>query len=496
MATLETLWWLGFWTAIGLCVGSFLNVVIYRLPRNRSLRNPIWSACPRCDNRIRWYDNLPIISFMLLGRRCRQCRSPIGTNYPVIEATMALIVLLLLDSFCVAGARAGLRVSEFGLTDRFAYDWPILASHVILFACLLSMSAVDLEHYWVDIRFTNFATICGFLFHIIWTPKHSQDWLRPSDTVSAMALMAIIGLAVVWLVSARSPHGKVEESSADQSDDDAFADRAILGGEEAAEELAETETNDDRSPRYVVAWLAAGLLVGLFAVVAFADRDSGRGFLPFTIRTLVPIVFFFALIVSQAMVTRDSDDEIMDAIDEERHEARGMVMKELALLVPAIGLACVGLWVMFQDGAVASWIRDTLHYGFRVGEWSMFRNWSPFLGFATAAAGYVIAGALGWFVRIVFTLVFGKEAFGVGDIHLMAAAGCVAGWPVVVLGFFLTCFLALVGWLVCFPTKRTRAIPLGPWLSLSFLIVVVFYDSILQWPVVQRFIVVCDLVFT
>ena len=110
-------------------------------------------------------------------------------------------------------------------------------------------------------------------------------------------------------------------------------------------------------------------------------------------------------------------------------------------------------------------------------------------------ADALIAGAIGWTVRIVFTLVMGKEAFGTGDIHLMAATGCVAGWPVVLLGFFLTCGLALFGWVLSLPFKRTRAIPLGPWLSLSFLTVVLFYDSLIELPFVARTIAAASMLF-
>ena len=116
----------------------------------------------------------------------------------------------------------------------------------------------------------------------------------------------------------------------------------------------------------------------------------------------------------------------------------------------------------------------------------MMRSWSPLCGLATAASGYVVAGGLGWAVRIVFTLVFGKEAFGSGDIHLMAAAGCIAGWPVVVLAFILTCVLAAASWLIMLPFKRTRAVPLGPWLSLSILGVVIFYDAVVKWPFIAH----------
>jgi len=123
------------------------------------------------------------------------------------------------------------------------------------------------------------------------------------------------------------------------------------------------------------------------------------------------------------------------------------------------------------------------------------RHWAPLDGLATAASGYVIAGSIGWAVRIFFTLLFGKEAFGSGDIHMMAAAGCVAGWPIVVIGFFLTCLLALMGWIISLPFKRTRALPLGPWLSLSFLIVVVFYKPIISMPFIGQTIKVSNMLF-
>ena len=67
---------------------------------------------------------------------------------------------------------------------------------------------------------------------------------------------------------------------------------------------------------------------------------------------------------------------------------------------------------------------------------------------------------------------------------------------IVVLAFLLTCGLAILGWIVSLPFKKTRAIPLGPWLSLAFLTVVVYYDSIVQWPVVQRVIYVTNALLT
>ena len=64
-----------------------------------------------------------------------------------------VVVLMLIDTFLIGDVRSGMSLSRFGLTDRLSYDWPVLVSHIVLFACLISMSAIDLEHYWVDVRF-------------------------------------------------------------------------------------------------------------------------------------------------------------------------------------------------------------------------------------------------------------------------------------------------------------------------------------------------------
>jgi prepilin signal peptidase PulO-like enzyme (type II secretory pathway) len=168
---------------------------------------------------------------------------------------------------------------------------------------------------------------------------------------------------------------------------------------------------------------------------------------------------------------------------------------EFLLLSPAVIAGAAGLWIMWYGGELPGQISDVLHASVRVRAIDMMRSWSPLHGLTTAATGYIIAGGLGWAIRIGFTLVFGKEAFGSGDIHLMAATGCIAGWPVVVLGFLLTCGLALTGWALALPFKRSKALPLGPWLSLSFLAVVVFYDSIMKWPPVTRAIYAARVLF-
>ncbi|HOC01926.1 MAG TPA: prepilin peptidase [Candidatus Ratteibacteria bacterium] len=87
---------------IGACFGSFANVCIYRMPRKKSIVFPS-SFCPKCRRSIRWYDNIPILSYILLRGRCRYCKKTISPRYPIVEATMGLLALLLYEKFWTIG---------------------------------------------------------------------------------------------------------------------------------------------------------------------------------------------------------------------------------------------------------------------------------------------------------------------------------------------------------------------------------------------------------
>lgn len=109
---------------VGAAVGSFLNVVIYRLPRGESLVSP-GSRCPSCGTPLRPYDNVPIVSWLLLRGRCRSCGAPISPRYPLVELLMALTFV------SVALAR--------GVDDDLVAQLPFAAA-------LIAVAAIDLEH--------------------------------------------------------------------------------------------------------------------------------------------------------------------------------------------------------------------------------------------------------------------------------------------------------------------------------------------------------------
>jgi leader peptidase (prepilin peptidase)/N-methyltransferase len=107
----------------GLVIGSFLNVVIARVPERRSLWRP-GSACPGCGAAIAWHDNVPVLSFLALRGRCRACAMPIAWRYPIVEA--------------VTGALFALAYTVFGLT-------PPLVPALVLLAALVAITGIDLE---------------------------------------------------------------------------------------------------------------------------------------------------------------------------------------------------------------------------------------------------------------------------------------------------------------------------------------------------------------
>lgn len=89
---------------LSLVVGSFLNVVIYRLPRNMSLAKP-GSHCPKCNSPIKWYDNIPVLSYLFLGGKCRNCKEKISFRYPMIEllnCVLWFVSLLIFTNFIIS----------------------------------------------------------------------------------------------------------------------------------------------------------------------------------------------------------------------------------------------------------------------------------------------------------------------------------------------------------------------------------------------------------
>jgi leader peptidase (prepilin peptidase)/N-methyltransferase len=134
--------------AFGLIVGSFLNVCIYRLPRNESVAWP-GSHCTSCNRALSWYENIPVVSWMVLRGRCRTCGSPISIQYPLVEA--------------VTGALFLAAYYTWGLS-------PLLPVR-LLFACaMIVLFAIDLEHQILPNEITLPGIVIGFVLSFVLPP--------------------------------------------------------------------------------------------------------------------------------------------------------------------------------------------------------------------------------------------------------------------------------------------------------------------------------------
>ena len=132
-------------TLFGLIVGSFLNVVVVRLPKKEGLWSPP-SHCRSCHAEIRWYDNIPLLSFIWLKGRCRNCSEPIGWRYPLVEA--------------LTGFGWGFAVSHFGLTLE-------LIPALLLISILIVLTVIDFEHQLLPDRITLPGIVVGWLSNLL-----------------------------------------------------------------------------------------------------------------------------------------------------------------------------------------------------------------------------------------------------------------------------------------------------------------------------------------
>ena len=135
--------------AFGLCIGSFLNVVIYRLPLGQSLVSP-GSRCTKCGYALRWYDNIPILSWAFLARPMPQCRTPISPQYPIVELVTG------------AAVRAG------RLADACRSRWSF--SRLIFVCMLVALFGIDLEHQLLPNVITLPGIVVGLMFSAIAPP--------------------------------------------------------------------------------------------------------------------------------------------------------------------------------------------------------------------------------------------------------------------------------------------------------------------------------------
>ncbi len=158
----------------GLCIGSFLNVVIYRLPLGQSLMTPP-SRCRKCGYSLRWFDNVPVLSWMLLRGRCRKCGAGVSWQYPLVELiTAALFVLVV------------------WLTP----PGPLVATRLLFVCSLIVLFGIDLEHQILPNVITLPGIVIGLLLSLIAPPGWKDALIGAA--LGAGILYAIAGAYYLW----------------------------------------------------------------------------------------------------------------------------------------------------------------------------------------------------------------------------------------------------------------------------------------------------------
>ena len=188
--------WMVFVFVFGCCVGSFLNVVIYRLPLDKSLISPA-SACPGCGEYIQFYDNIPLVSWLFLGRKCRYCRVPISPRYFIIELLTGIVFLGVFVAYFQFELRMGVSAIS---SSRGLYVYLL---HIILLSALIAASAIDLQLWVIPISICFFATAIGLVGSAVAGYLIDPNIIRgyailPSApaNIAALTLGAIIGLVI------------------------------------------------------------------------------------------------------------------------------------------------------------------------------------------------------------------------------------------------------------------------------------------------------------
>ena len=386
------LWpWLILVIAYGACIGSFLNVVIYRLPAGESLLRPP-SRCPQCQTGLAWFDNIPVLGWLLLRGRCRYCRASISLQYPLVESATALLFGATYASYYM-----------FGLSPQFtrvdpSQSWPVLAVHLILIAALLAATVIDARLYIIPLDIPNLVTLAALLvlpLTVVFLPEamivmpHMDGWVMVAAVIGG-TLGLFVALALLWRRwLPRSFEEPLPPSESGENDPIGTPEQWLAHPHPRREVLKEC---------LFVGWPLAGAVLG-FVVASRYGGFSGESAPPEIVRVAAGVVW-----------------------------------------------------------------------------------------------GYLCGAALVWTVRILGTLAFGKEAMGLGDVHLLAAIGAVLGWQHAAVVFFIAPFIGLAMTAVIAGMGRmakgeVRVVPYGPYLAAAAVAWMLFTDPLrtlsdilFEWP--------------
>jgi leader peptidase (prepilin peptidase)/N-methyltransferase len=426
--TLPHTFYILFFFALGACIGSFLNVVVWRLPQVtlppdagplqdflasfKALSDPP-SHCPSCNNLLKWYDNIPILGWIQLRGKCRFCKQPISLRYPIVELVTALLFagyyvafyMLQVRTCCPAPRVLAVHYDVLGFAHEITHpqwiiseSWPIFLLYLALIAGLLAASLIDAELFIIPVQ-------------IPW-------------------VLALLGFAVHALADQPAIPGSLN----------------LVGSNGPAE-----------------AALAAGGMLGLVCSVLLWMR----GIIPTSFAQGEPLLEVDRKQIQQEMDRAKKSGETWEQgplpPDYTPMQIRLEIGKEMLFLLPP----------MIGGGAFAAltaW-SPALH-----GPWQQLildHTWLS--GMLGSFLGAMIGGFVVWITRILATLAMRRVAMGLGDVHLMFGVGAIIGAGGATIAFFVAPFFGILTALYMLITRRGREIPLGPYLSLATAVVLLCY---------------------
>ena len=191
-------------TIVGLIIGSFLNVLIYRLPRNISIVKPS-SFCPKCNKKIAFYDNIPFFSYIFLMGKCRNCGSKIPIRYPIVEVLTAFLFALNYYFFnisltCLSGI---IFTSALIAVSFIDIDFQIIPNQIVLPLTLVGVALsiiINPSKWWVILSFSAGAFLFMFLITLIYPKGMGMGDVKLSLMCGAFLVQKIVpGLFIGFL---------------------------------------------------------------------------------------------------------------------------------------------------------------------------------------------------------------------------------------------------------------------------------------------------------
>ncbi len=441
-----------FVTILGCCVGSFINVLIWRLPflghltEFKGIKAPItlsWppSHCPHCHRAVRWRENLPIISWLFLRGRCGGCREPISPRYPLVESGTGMIFLAIFAAYYMAHWFAD---SFSGMTR----GGPTLILDFFYIGALLAASGVDADWFIIPLRLPWLVIVVAILS----CAAGSQPML-PSFAADSAASRFAVGGAAGLLISFILLRAGILPRSFSRP-----ADAPVTSIPPAAPDTATATTAPIVSPPV----MRSGPLILVAAIVLLMQIPAwlllSRQAAVLTLLVSGIIVFLLGILPRCAPAAGEGDlaSEVLD--ESAVPDARREILKELMFVFPIIALGTTAACTSLPLPASAA----------------MDRLYGTLLGL-------VAGGGVVWFFRLFGALLLGRVAMGLGDVHLMAAIGAVLGAPLAVITFFIAPFLALIWVMVLKIMRRPNVLPFGPWLSVAGILALLIGPPIQGW---------------